>query len=62
MNIELGTKEFPFKALDDAFREIFNYAGPFDPDVIINIRADTINYMYAFEMPLYLVNTNLKLR
>eukprot|EP00347_Sterkiella_histriomuscorum_P010201 403377217 len=29
-NIELGTLHYPFKALDDPFREIFNYAAQYD--------------------------------
>ena len=62
--MELGTKDYPFKALDDAFRELFAYA--------INSASYTINGTYkilikygsnltihSVDMPLIALNSQI---
>ena len=62
--VELGTKDYPFKALDDAFRELFSYA--------INSASHSINGTYkilikygsnltihSVDMPLIALNSKI---
>jgi hypothetical protein len=63
-NIELGTQQFPFKALDDPFRELFSLA-LLSPDfrpawaLMINIRIKHGSNvtMHSIDMPLLAINS-----
>lgn len=62
-NIELGTKEFPFRSLDDAFRTLFNYNQHNETvKFTINIRHGANITINSEDMPLILLNSNIELR
>lgn len=51
-NVELGTKLHPFKALDDPFREIFNYASDRDLKFVVNLKHNSNLTILTPVMPL----------
>ena len=62
-NLELGTKEFPFRSLDDAFRTLFNYNQHNETvKFTINIRHGANITIKSEDMPLILLNSNIELR
>ncbi len=56
-NIELGTKIFPFKALDDPFREIFNNAYSLNAKFTIYLKQGSNLTVHSTIMPLLAVNS-----
>eukprot|EP00347_Sterkiella_histriomuscorum_P020024 403339391 len=72
LNIELGTIDYPFRMLDDPFREVFNndYSNQdafnqdqyvYDQMINIYIKANTTLNIYTEEMPLLLLNHNFSI-
>eukprot|EP00347_Sterkiella_histriomuscorum_P013996 403362565 len=61
-NIELGTKQYPYKALDDPFREIFNYAAQFDTTFKIYVKHGSNLTMHTNQMPLIILNSMIYLQ
>jgi hypothetical protein len=62
--VELGTKDYPFKALDDAFRELFAYAINSASKSIDGTRKILIKYgsnltMHSVDMPLIAINSQI---
>ncbi|CDW78424.1 UNKNOWN [Stylonychia lemnae] len=55
---ELGTKDFPYKQLDDVFREVFNNANDQKYGVTIKIMSNNNLTLYSESMPLFLINHN----
>ncbi|TNV87896.1 hypothetical protein FGO68_gene393 [Halteria grandinella] len=65
-NIELGTQNFPFKALDDPFRELFNFGVPALskrvnslPLITVNIMHGSNTTIHSDNMPLIMVNSDV---
>ena len=56
-NIELGTISFPFKAMDDPFREIFKYAVALDTNFTIRLMHGSNLTIFTLAMPLVALNT-----
>ena len=56
-NIELGTRSYPFKAIDDPFREVFNYASDRDVKMIVNLKHGTNLTILTPVMPLLSLNS-----
>ena len=62
--VELGTKEYPFKALDDAFRELFDYAinsvtHTVDGTYKILIKYGSNLTIHSMDMPLIILNSRI---
>jgi hypothetical protein len=60
--VELGTQNYPFKALDDAFRELFSYAinsptHSIDGTYKILIKSNLT--MHSVDMPLIAINSKI---
>ena len=61
--VELGTKDFPYKALIYAVREIFQSGIGLSQQVFINIKNDTVNIISEAIEPLVFIYTyNVTLR
>eukprot|EP00347_Sterkiella_histriomuscorum_P021687 403333112 len=60
-NIELGTQKYPFKNLDDAFREIVNFFNleSATPNITIYFYQNTTTNLFYLKMPIVAINTNL---
>ncbi|CDW72908.1 UNKNOWN [Stylonychia lemnae] len=61
-NIELGTIEYPFKQLDDPFREIFNQLSWLGEEFIIYLRQGSNLTIHSEQMPLVLANSKVTIR
>ncbi|CDW78980.1 UNKNOWN [Stylonychia lemnae] len=59
--IELGTLDFPYRNLDDPFREIFNQQSQNKPTVQILIREGVNITQYSSQVPLLLLQTDATL-
>ncbi|CDW80901.1 UNKNOWN [Stylonychia lemnae] len=57
-SIELGTQKYPFKQIDDPFREIFNNAYQQEYNITINVKTNSPLYIFASNMPLVMLNQN----
>ena len=62
--IELGTKDYPFKALDDPFRELFAYAinsptHSIDGTFKILVKYGSNLTMHSVDMPLIAINSQI---
>lgn len=62
--VELGTKDYPFKALDDAFRELFAHAlnsasYSIDGTYKILIKHGSNLTMHSVDMPLIAINSQI---
>ncbi|CDW76979.1 UNKNOWN [Stylonychia lemnae] len=55
---ELGIKNYPFKQLDDAFREIFNYATDQTYNITLKIKGNSSLNLFSDAMPILLINHN----
>lgn len=62
LDIELGTYDYPFRMLDDPFREAFNNFVDISPTIIVNVKEGANSTLFIKEMPLLLFNTNLKIQ
>jgi hypothetical protein len=60
-NLELGTKEFPFRSLDDAFRTIFNNNNQ-SFNYTINVKHGSNLSIHSEDMPLIVLNSNVELK
>lgn len=60
--LELGTKDYPFRSLDDAFRTIFNNNYIETMNFIINIKHGSNLTIHSEDMPLILLNSNVQLQ
>ena len=59
-NIELGTLEHPFHALDDPFRELFNFAVELgvELNITVNIKHGSNVTLHSVDMPIFMLNMN----
>jgi hypothetical protein len=62
--VELGTKDYPFKAFDDAFRELFAYTvnsarKSIDGTFKILIKYGSNLTMHSVDMPLIAINSQI---
>jgi hypothetical protein len=62
--VELGTKDYPFKALDDAFRELFAHTvnsarKSIDGTFKILIKYGSNLTMHSVDMPLIAINSQI---
>jgi hypothetical protein len=63
-NIELGTKAFPFKSIDDPFREIFNsglasVGGAVSALITVNLKIGSNLTVFSGKMPILVLNSNM---
>ncbi len=61
-NLEFGTKQFPFRSLDDAFRTIFNNQHNNATLQTIYINHGSNLSIHSEDMPLILLNSNIEIR
>jgi hypothetical protein len=56
-NVELGTRQYPFKAIDDPFRELMNIAAQLDGvKVRIYLKHGSNLTMHSIDLPLVTAN------
>lgn len=46
LEVELGTKDYPYKTVDQAFLEVWNFWPDFTSYVNIFVMEDTANYIW----------------
>ena len=61
-NIELGTKQYPFKAIDDPFREIFNYLAQYNENFTIFLKWGSNLTIHTNSMPLFAIHSTIYLK
>eukprot|EP00347_Sterkiella_histriomuscorum_P016197 403354113 len=60
-DVELGTRDYPFRMLDDPFREVFNNFADQNPSIKVYVKAGVTTNFHAKQMPIILFNTALTL-
>lgn len=46
LEIELGTRDYPYKSIDQAFMEVWNFWTDFTSYANINVMENTTNYIW----------------
>ena len=59
-HVELGTRSYPFKAIDDAFRELYSLAVLGELSASIYLKAGSNLTIHSIQMPLVSLNSNIK--
>jgi len=58
-HVELGTRLYPFKAIDDAFRELYSLAVVGQLSATIFLKAGSNLTIHSIQMPLVSINSNI---